>query len=350
MENFNTFGIDEVSMSAQERSKRLGQTTLMIGPDELSDCVDMRNVIDAVEEAFRAYENGKAQMPSKSYIDLDEYNGDFRAMPAAVEDSAGIKWVNVHPDNPKKFDLPTVMGVVIYSDPETAYPLAIMDGTELTRYRTGAVAGVASRHLAPSNADSLGLLGAGQQAHTQLDAIANIVDLDRVVLSDLDDEAITQFIADESDRDIDILGGTPKEVAGCDVISTTTPSRDPILQREWIKDGAHINAIGADAEGKQELDSRILVETHVVVDDWEQCSHSGEINVPVSEGLIDRGDIYANLSEVVTGEAPKLDDDDITVFDSTGLAIQDIATARLIYEEADDQGLGTEFKLINDGS
>lgn len=333
-------------MSTLDPSEQEQHRTIMIGANELSDCVHMASLIDAIEEAFVAYHKGDATMPPKTYVDIEEYNGDFRAMPAAVDDSAGVKWVNVHPDNPEKFNLPTVMGVVIYSDPETAYPLAIMDGTKLTRYRTGAVAGVATRHLAPSNASSLGLLGAGQQAHTQLEAISKAVDLDQVVLSDLDDAAINGFIDAESDRPVDIVRGSPEEVAGCDVISTTTPSREPILKREWIQDGTHINAIGADAEGKQELDSKILADANVVVDDWEQCSHSGEINIPVAEGVLSRGDVHADLSSVVTGGAPASGDEDITVFDSTGLAIQDIATAKLVYESADELGLGTSIKLI----
>lgn len=330
-----------LKQSEEERS------TIMISADELSDCVNMADLINTIEEAFAAYQEGKATMPPKTYVDIEEFNGDFRAMPAAVNKSAGVKWVNVHPDNPRKFDLPTVMGVVIYSDPETAYPLAIMDGTKLTRFRTGAVAGVATRHLAASDANSLGLLGAGQQARTQLDAITNVVDLDRVVVSDLDTEAVDQFMTAESDRNLEFISGAPEDVGQCDVISTTTPSQEPILKREWIQDGAHINAIGADAEGKQELESEILVDAQVVVDDWEQCSHSGEINVPVTEGLLNRHDIYADLSEVVTNKAPELSDNDITVFDSTGLAIQDIATAKLVYETAADQNLGTNINLID---
>jgi len=330
-------------MAAAQQLKR---STLMLGGDDLAECTEMKSVIDTVEKAFVEYQQGNATMPAKTYVDLDEYNGDFRSMPASVDDAAGVKWVNVHPDNPEKFDLPTVMGIVVYSDPETAYPLAIMDGTTLTRLRTGAAAGVATQHLAPPNASSLGLLGAGQQAHTQLEAIASIADLNRVMLSDLDDEAIEHFIEIESDRDITIEVATPKEVANCDVISTTTPARTPILKREWITDGTHINAMGADAAGKQELESDILADSKVVIDDWEQCSHSGEINVSVSEGIIDQSDIFADLGEVVTGEIGPANDD-ITVFDSTGLAIQDIAVARLVYESASDQGIGSEFQLVN---
>jgi alanine dehydrogenase len=334
-------------MQSTDQMAEADLSTLMIDPDTLETCVDMPSVIDAVEDAFVAYENGEAKMPPKSYIDLPEYGGDFRAMPAHVRDSSGIKWVNVHPNNPEEHDLPTVMGTVIFSDPATGFPLAVMDGTVLTRYRTGAVAGVATRHLAPPDASTLGLLGAGEQARTQLDAIANVVDLERVVLADLDEEAIEAFIEAESHRDCEIVAGSPEDVAGCDVISTTTPTTTPILKREWIGDGTHINAMGADAEGKQELESAVLADAAVVVDDWEQCSHSGEINVPVAEGVLEEEDVFGDLSEIVAGAIEAPADDRITVFDSTGLAIQDIATARLVYDEAKERDLGTGFDLVS---
>lgn len=319
--------------------------TLMIDREELEECINMTLIIDAIEDAFIAYEQGDAVMPPKTYVDLPKHNGDFRAMPAYVNDSAGIKWVNVHPDNPAQHGLPTVMGVVIYSDPETAYPLAIMDGTKLTRYRTGAVAGVATKYFAPSDATSLGLLGAGEQAQTQLEAIAEVIDLDHVIVTDLDEQAVEEFCEENAGYADKVTSGTPKEVAGCNIISTTTPSTEPILKREWIDEGTHINAMGADAEGKQELDLQIIEDSAVIVDDWEQCSHSGEINVSVAEGRLAQTDIYGDLSEVITGTLSS-PTEDITVFDSTGLAIQDIATARLIYETAKEQGAGDTFNLV----
>jgi alanine dehydrogenase len=237
------------------------------------------------------------------------------------------------------------MGVVIYYDPETAHPLAIMDGTTLTRYRTGAVAGVASRYLGPPDATSLGLLGAGKQAHFQLAAVASVSDLDRIVVADIEEDAQRRFIDQEQDRDIEVTTGDPRDVAGCDVVSTTTPSRSSIIERDWVEKGTHINAIGADAEGKQELDPATLDDAEVVIDDWEQCSHGGEINVPVTNGRLDREDVHADLSAVVTGDAPAASEE-ITVFDSTGLAIQDVATARLVYETAKQRSLGTELELV----
>jgi alanine dehydrogenase len=319
--------------------------TRIISAADVRKYVDMAEIIDGVETAFRRYQHGEAMMPAKSYVELSDVNGDFRSMPAQVGEGAGVKWVNVHPDNPDQFGLPTVMGLVVYSDPETAYPLAVIDGTELTRYRTGAAAGVATRHLAPSDADSLGLLGAGVQARTQLAAIATDIDLSKVVVADLDESAIEDFIEHESDRDCEIVGGTPEELGQCDIISTTTPSREPVLEAEWIQEGTHINAMGADAAGKQELAPALLAQAAVVVDDWEQCSHSGEINVPVTAGDFTQDDVAATVGDVVTEDRSSLRTS-TTIFDSTGLAIQDIATAKQLYTAAESADAGQMIDIV----
>jgi alanine dehydrogenase len=320
--------------------------TRIISADDVRRYATMSDIIDGVETAFQKYQHGEAMMPPKSYVELSDINGDFRSMPAQVGDGAGVKWVNVHPDNPDRFGLPTVMGLVVYSDPESAYPLAVIDGTELTRYRTGAAAGVATRHLAPPDADSLGLLGAGVQARTQLAAIANDIDLTDVVVADLDESAIEDFIEHESDRDCEIVGGTPEELGQCDIISTTTPSRDPVLKAEWIQEGTHINAMGADAAGKQELDPALLSQAAVVVDDWEQCSHSGEINVPVTAGDFTQDDVAATVGDVVTEDRSSLRTS-TTIFDSTGLAIQDIATAKQLYTAAENADAGQMIDIVS---
>jgi alanine dehydrogenase len=306
---------------------------------------DMGSVVTAVESGFRQYEAGDAIMPPKSYVDLEEVDGDFRSMPAKVGEGAGVKWVNVHPGNPECFGLPTVMGLVVYSDPESAYPLAVLDGTELTCLRTGAAAGVATHHLAAEDARTLGLVGAGEQARTQLAAVSEVRDLDRVVVTDLDEAAVEAVVEHATEAGFDAEDGTPHDVAECEIISTTTPACDPILQAEWIDEGTHVNAIGADAEGKQELDPVILAEAAVVIDDWEQCAHSGEINVPVSEGAFGREDVAAEIAEVVTGEAADLRER-TTVFDSTGLAIQEISTARHLYEAATASDVGTVVEIV----
>ena len=332
--------------------------TLLLDSDDVRANAPMRDVISAVEDAFGAYQRGDAQMPAKSYIDLPQYNGDFRSMPAylnvrsdSVEagdrwDAAGVKWVNVHPDNRAEYGLPTVMGTMIYSDPKNAFPLSIMDGRELTMLRTGAAAAVATDHLAVPAARSLGIVGAGVQSYTQLEAIAAIRPIEEVVVSDLDAERAAAFIDQFEDR-FEIRAGSVAEAAGCDVLSTVTPVESPIVERTAVGDQTHINAIGADAAGKHELADEILLDAKLVIDDYEQTTHSGEINVPYSAGTLTDADIFGALGGIVVGEkSGRTADDGLTVFDSTGLAIQDVAAAHVVYSHARENDNGTEFDLL----
>jgi alanine dehydrogenase len=340
--------------------------TLLLDSDDVDDNTPFAELVVAVEEAFAAYERGDAQMPPKSYIDLPQYNGDFRSMPAYLDvggddiaagqrdssdsratgdwDAAGIKWVNVHTDNNEKYDLPTVLGTMIYSDPRTAYPLAILDGRSLTMKRTGAAAAVATDHLAVADARSLGIVGAGVQAYTQLEAISTVRDVDTVVISDLDDERVERFVDTFGGR-FDVRGGSPDEAAACDVLSTVTPVESPVVSAAG--DHTHINAMGADAAGKHELADDLLLDSKLVIDDYEQCTHSGEINVPYGQGLLTDDDIYGELGEIVVGAKPGREAaDGVTVFDSTGLAIQDVAAAHVAYEHATENDNGTPFDFF----
>ncbi|MDL5363025.1 ornithine cyclodeaminase family protein [Halalkalicoccus sp. NIPERK01] len=324
--------------------------TLLLNSDDVAENARLSELIPAIEDAFAAYERGDAQMPPKSYIDLPQYNGDFRSMPAYLDagewDAAGIKWVNVHPDNPADHDLPTVLGTMIYSDPETAVPLAIMDGTELTMQRTGAAAAVATDHLAVAEASSMGIVGAGAQAYTQLAAIAEIRPIRKVIISDLDDERVERFVSHFSDR-FDVSGGSIQEAASCDVLSTVTPVEDPIVPREAVGEHTHVNAMGADAEGKHEIADEVLLDAKLVIDDHAQTTHSGEINVPYNEGVLTDGDIHAAIGEIVVGNREgRTPEDGITVFDSTGLAIQDVAAAHVVYEHAAENDNGYPFDLL----
>jgi alanine dehydrogenase len=325
--------------------------TLLLNQQDVEENARMQDVISAVGEAFAAYERGDAQMPAKSYVDLPQYNGDFRSMPAYLDagdwDAAGVKWVNVHTDNNERYGLPTVLGTVIYSDPTNAFPLAIIDGTTLTRKRTGAAAAVATDHLAVPDATSLGIVGAGVQSYTQLEAIATVRPIEEVVVSDIDDEKIAQFV-DRFQADFDVREGSIAEAAACDVLSTVTPVEKPIVSREMLGEHTHVNAMGADAEGKHELADEVLLDATLVIDDFDQTTHSGEINVPWSEGVLDEADIDAELGEIVTGKREgRTEETGISVFDSTGLAIQDIATAHVVYEHAEENDNGYPFDLVD---
>jgi alanine dehydrogenase len=222
-----------------------------------------------------------------------------------------------------------------------------MDGTELTMQRTGAAAAVATDHLAHEDARSLGLVGAGVQSYTQVEAIVAVRDIEEIVVADLDEEAVAAFVEYFDDR-FDVRGGSIPEAAGCDVLSTVTPSTQPLVSRDDLGEHTHVNAMGADAADKQELDPVILREGRVVIDDYAQTTHSGEISIPYADGVIGDADIDSAVGEIVVGEASgRTDEDGITVFDSTGLAIQDVATAHVVYEHARENDNGESFAFVS---
>jgi alanine dehydrogenase len=310
---------------------------LVLGRDQVEKVLSMRDALKAVERAFRLEAQGKAIMPSKLYLQLPRYQGDFRAMPAYIEGCAGIKWVSVFPKN-SKYDLPCVMAEILLSDPRNGAPLALMDGTYITKLRTGAAGGVAVKYLARKDSSVIGIIGAGTQAETQLEAIKEVLPaVTEAKVYDIHREASRKF-AEKMGRSlgIDIFPtASVAEAAQADILVTTTPSTMPIVMKHQVKPGTHINAIGADARGKQELETDLIRAARVVVDNLEQASHSGEINVPLSEGAIALKDTYGTLGEIVAGSKKgRTNDQEITAFDSTGLAIQDMVCARLVYRKA----------------
>ncbi len=316
--------------------------TLLLNKNAVRDLLTMPDVLRAVEDAFKALGQDQATMPAKAYLVVEQ--GDFRAMPAAIPGGAGMKWVNVHPQNPSR-GLPTVMAVMVYNDPETGYPLAVMDATDITAYRTGATSALASKYLARQDSHTLGIIGAGRQAYTQILAHAELFDLRLVKVFDQSRAASEQLISSLPGYQLEEC--SLEEAANSDIVCTLTPSRVPLVKKEWITQGTHINAIGADAQGKQELEPSILAEGIIVVDDMRQASAAGEINVPVSQGLFTTDEVYATLGEIAVGKRQgRTTRDVITIFDSTGVAIEDVATARLIYEKAIQAGSTTFIDLI----
>jgi alanine dehydrogenase len=317
--------------------------TLLLNKKDVQHLIAMEEVIPVVEQAFKELTEGKGAMPSKVYLTVKD--GDFRAMPAALPGAAGMKWVNVHPGNPLK-GLPTVMAVLIYNDPATGYPLAIMDATESTAFRTAATSAIASKYLARKNSTTLGIVGAGRQASTHIMAHRLIFDFKEIRVFDISSEAVARLTIDLPESPIKEC--SLEETAKSDIVCTLTPAHQPVVKSKWIMPGTHINAVGADAQGKEELEPSILNQAMVVVDDLRQASHGGEINVPISKGLFKKQQIYATLGEIITGKKTgRTDNKTITVFDSTGLAIEDIAVARLLYEKARNKGTGLTVNLVD---
>jgi alanine dehydrogenase len=332
-----------------------GLETLLLADWEVKQLLSMSEVMDAVETAFKEKGLRRVQMPAKIYLFYKRHNGDLRAMPSYLEelDISAVKIVNSHPDNRTKHALPTVMAVIVLIDPKSGFPMAIMGGKTITDIRTGAAGGIAAKYLARKNSKIVALVGAGAQARTQLMALLEIYGkLEEVRVWSRSKETRQTFIA-EVERAYGHLckfvsvENIKEAVEGADIIVTTTPSRKPLVMDDTVSLGTHFNCIGADAPGKEELDPAILKRSKIVVDDWEQASHSGEINVPLSQGIITEKDVYAEIGEIAAGlKQGREKPDEITVFTSTGLAVQDAVTAKIAYDKAVKNGMGRFLKIV----
>ena len=292
---------------------------------------------ETVEKAFKAYSLGCTQMPPKSYLYFPK--GDLRSMPAYLSgegfDIAGVKCVNVHPQNAAG-QMPSVMAVIILNDPQTGFPLAVMDGTYLTCLRTGAAGAIAAKYLSRKDSNVAGFVGCGAQARAQLSCLLEVRNIQKIKIWQFpkDKDCVREFKkwAQTTYGMETIVSPRMDDVTmNSDIVITTTPSRTPLVNR--VSPGTHINAIGADAPGKQEINPQILKQAKVVVDDWTQASHSGEINVPISLKKIMKRDVHALLGDIVAGKKRgRTSAKEITLFDATGLAIQDISCAYIVYK------------------
>jgi len=327
-----------------------GQDILWLSEADVASLLTIKEALTIVEEAFALHGRGDVQLPPKVYLDFEPYGGDLRAMPVYVkgnEPAAGVKIVNSNADNPAR-GLPAVTGIVVYNDPKTGLPLGVFAAGTLTSMRTGAGGGVAAKYLARANAKTVGLVGCGRQARTQLEALLELFKIEDVRVwgktlaeAQMFCQDVKAIVKGKLSPYADV-----KDVCGVDILVTTTPVRSPVVKSEWVKPGTHINAIGADAPGKQELDPLLLKRARVVVDDWTQASHAGEINNAVEAGEFKQNDLAGQLGEIVIGKKKaRTSNDDITIFDSTGLALQDIATARFLYGKALKSNKGQVLKL-----
>ncbi len=325
---------------------------LLLGDREVRALLTMEDAIKAVEDVFKEKNLGRVQTPLKTFLFYEKYNGDHRFMPAYLEklDIAGVKIVNTYPENRKKYGLPTVAGIIVLATPKTGEILAILDATWITVVKTAAASAVATKYLARNNSETLGLVGAGLQAIAHIEALAQVMKLKKVKVWSRTRETAEKFLQRMTKQCSEIRFSMAKDVKEAvkdsDVVATITPSRQPVVMVDWVKLGTHINAMGADAPGKQELDPEILKKAKIVVDDLEHSSHSGEINVPLAQGIISEEDIYGEIGEIALGRKPgRASTNEITVFASTGVAIQDIAVAEVVYRKAVTRGFGTKIDL-----
>jgi alanine dehydrogenase len=327
--------------------------TLILSRTDMMGLLTPSEYNDRVEHAYRMHGLGRVYMEPKGHIVLDRYPGEWEVMPSYIEEpeAAACKWVSIREEN-GKYGLPAVFSILIYTHPETGFPLAICDGSFHTLMRTGASAAVSAKWLAREDSKVLAILGTGSVGQGALATCDPVFPWEQVRIWSRSQESVDRFLAAEAPKfpHLSITGTTDVEqaVTGADVIVTGTHARKWIVDDAWVKPGAHIAALGADLKGEQEIDPRTLKRTRVFVDDIRQCREDGEINVALSEGLITEDDVAGEIGKVVCGELEgRQSDDQVTVFDSTGIALQDSATVPLEYERALAAGVGIEKKMIS---
>jgi alanine dehydrogenase len=295
--------------------------------------VSPERAVEAVREAFVAYARGEWTMPPKVYVPAYPA-GDFRAMPALGAGHALLKWVTSFPGNPAA-GLPTVMGVVLLSDASNGTLRAVLDAGAVTALRTGAAAVLAAETLGRPDAETAAVIGAGVNGRA---AARTFVALGRdVLLFDVDAGRAEAAAAELQARAAATLG----EALAADVLVTVTPGHTVLLPAGTLRPGQHVSLMGADGPGKAEIAVEELVRAHVFCDDWEQASHNGELAYAVEAGRLGRDDV-TGLGDVLAGRVPgRVSAEEITAFDSTGLAIQDLAIALAALERSDQLDLPT---------
>lgn len=324
---------------------------ILLTRKDVEALLPMSEAMAAVEEGFRQYALGNVVMPLRTTIRA--HGGVNLGMPAYIGgdlDALGLKVVSVYGTNPSQYGLPAVIATVLLNDAHTGTLLAVMDGTWLTAMRTGAAGGVAAKHLARKDASVVTVFGAGVQARTQLMAACEAREIHKAYVYDLDQERSRAYAATMSE----LLGiaviateDAQEAVEAADILVAATGAHEPIFKGEWVRPGTHINGVGSHSPGARELDTETVRRALFVADQREAClAEAGDIIIPIQEGALTEEHISAELGQVLAGQVPgRTSDEQITLFKSVGLALQDVSTAARIYALAKVQGMGQEIPL-----
>ncbi len=292
--------------------------------DAVLSAVSPLEAVERVRQAFIEYASGEWAMPPKLYLDAAP-NGDFRAMPAQGAGIAILKWVTSFPRNPAA-GLPVVMGVICVSSLVDGELLALIDARSVTALRTGAVAAVAAQELAREDASSAGIVGCGLHGAWAARCLV-AAEYGPGICFDPDPEAAGALAGE-----LGWEAGSLEDALGCDVVTCVTPGAQPSVTADALRPGQHLNLLGADGPGKAEAELAAIGRCALFCDEWRQASHGGELTGAFDAGLL-VGERVTELGAVLTGRAPgRTGDDAITLFDSTGLAIQDLAICVAVLE------------------
>jgi len=317
---------------------------LVLGYDDVSRLLPMEECIEVMEEALAALARGEMYLPLRFVVRPPGADGFMGLMPSyrgGERPAFGLKAINVIPDNPRLRGLDAHQGGVLLSDGESGEPVAFLNASAITEIRTAAVSAVATRALAREDSRELAILGAGVQARSHLEAMRAVRDFDRIrIYSRTPDHA--RSLAEEGGAAA--VESAEEAVRGADVVVTATSSPEPVVERRWLKGGVHINAVGACLPHIRELDTRTVADAAFFTDRRESAENeAGDFVLARAEGAIGSEHIRAELGEVVAGMAPgRSSDDEITIFESLGLAIEDLAAADHAVQRARAEGVGVD--------
>lgn len=331
--------------------KMARMATLILTQPQIRALLPMRRCMDLMSEALAALARGEGQNPLRTAMKLSSGKGVLALMPGSLDSPAacGVKVLAVHPGNhASPYD--SHQGVVILFDTEHGLPRAILDASAVTAIRTAAVSGVATRLLAREDAGDLALLGSGVQAAVHLEAMLAARTIRRVRVYSRNRASLESFAARASTRHgvrVEPTASARAAVEGADIVCTTTTSAEPVLLGDWIAPGAHINAVGACTRKTRELDSRAVVRSSLFVDRRESAlNESGDLLIPKAEGLVGDDHVRGEIGEILAGMcAGRRSREEITLFKSLGIAVEDLAVAHDLDRKARDEGVGVLVEL-----
>jgi alanine dehydrogenase len=323
---------------------------LFLSATDIKKVVAMKDVIGLMSDAFRQISTGKINAPLRTHIDIPKRDADALFMPAYSEESEyiSLKLVSLFKNNPDK-KMPLIHALVLLMSGTTGKPLAVMDGEYLTALRTGAASGLATDLLARQDAAVLGIFGAGIQGRSQIDAVCEVRNIQKVIIIDKNVHA-AKLLADTIAKDQNIntdVDQSGLQISECDIICTATSSPTPVFSDSDLKEGVHINAIGAYQPDKREIPGETIKRSKLVVDQKIAClKEAGDVVIPILDKLISEENIHAELGEIVAGQkSARSDDSEITLFKSVGNAAQDLLTAADIYTKAMEHKIGTAVQF-----
>ncbi|ANK88934.1 MULTISPECIES: ornithine cyclodeaminase family protein [Rhizobium] len=327
--------------------------TLLLKKDEVSRLISVTEVIAAVEEAYKAFSSDQVEQPDYMGIDLPSPRGeiDFKLGYYKANEIISMKASSGgFIDNPTAHGVPNGMATIFLFDARSGALICVMDGSLILGLRTGASGAVSVKALARKNATTVASIGTGNQARMQIRSINEIMKIEEIHAWDSNPDTLFKYKTDiESELGIPVMMANSKKeaVEQADILVTTTRGRGSLVEAGWVRPGTHIVAIGTDQQGKQELDPEIFRNAKLVVDSMAQCTEKGETWHPLNKNIITKDDIHGEIGEILLGRKPgRESDDEITIFDSTGMAIQDNTTASKIYHNAIANNVGTFFQFF----